>query len=80
MIRRQRDIDTQNHEVEKLAERLELRLHAIALILTAVVLAMRLVAGRQDLTSEACCASGDEQSSGADTLNEPASAAYVGVP
>jgi hypothetical protein len=52
MIRRQRDIETRNREMEELAERWELRIHAIALTLTAVVLAMRLVAGRQDLTSE----------------------------
>jgi len=50
MIRRQNDIDTRNREMEQLAERWELRIHAIALTLTAVVLAMRLVAGRQDLT------------------------------
>lgn len=52
MIRRQRDIEARNREMEQLAERWELRIHAIALTLTAVVLAMRLVAGRQDLTSD----------------------------
>jgi hypothetical protein len=77
MIRRQTDIDAQNREMEKLAERWELRIHAIALTLTAVVLAMRLVAGRQDLTSDAYW---DDISSSADTLARPASTAYVGVP
>jgi hypothetical protein len=52
MFRRQKDIDARNREMEALAERWELRIHAIALALTAVVLAMRLVAGRQDLTSD----------------------------
>jgi hypothetical protein len=52
MTRRQKDIDAQNREMDALADRWELRIHAIAFTLTAVVLAMRLVAGRQDLTSE----------------------------
>lgn len=38
--------------MDALAERWELRIHAIALTLTAVVLAMRLVAGRQDLIAD----------------------------
>lgn len=46
------EIAVHNRKTEALAERLELRLHAIAWILTAIVLAMRLVAGRQDLTSD----------------------------
>lgn len=45
-----RDIETRNRETQALAERWELRIHAIALVLTGIVLAMRLVAGRQDLT------------------------------
>ena len=52
MYRRQRDIDNRNREMDALAERWELRIHAIALTLTAIVLAMRLVAGREDLTSD----------------------------
>lgn len=46
------DIETHNRHTEALAERLELRIHAAAWLLTAIVLAMRLVAGRQDLTSD----------------------------
>ena len=42
-----------NRETELFAERLSRRIHAIALVLTAIVLAMRLVAGREDLTSDA---------------------------
>lgn len=41
-----------NRQTEALAERLELKIHALAWVLTAVVLAMRLIAGRQDLTSD----------------------------
>jgi hypothetical protein len=74
MFRRQKDIDARNREMEALAERWELRIHAIALTLTAIVLAMRLVAGRQDLTSDAGWE--DTGSSSAET----ASAADVGVP
>jgi hypothetical protein len=53
MTRRRSDIEAENHETEGLAELLEFRLHAIALVLTGIVLAMRLVAGRQDLTPTA---------------------------
>jgi hypothetical protein len=42
-----------NRQTDALAERLELRFHAIAIVVTATVLAMRLIAGTQDLTSEA---------------------------
>ena len=46
------DIHAHNRKTEALAERLELRIHAIAIVLTAIVLSMRLVAGRADLTSD----------------------------
>jgi hypothetical protein len=46
------DIHAHNRKTEALAERLELRIHAIAIVLTAIVLCMRLIAGRADLTSE----------------------------
>ena len=42
-----------NRETEILAERLSRKIHAAALVLTAIVLVMRLVTGRQDLTSDA---------------------------
>ena len=41
-----------NRQTDALAKRLELRIHAIALVVTATVLAMRLIAGTQDLTSD----------------------------
>lgn len=41
-----------NRQTDALAERLELRFHAIAIVITATVLAMRLIAGTQDLTDE----------------------------
>lgn len=41
-----------NRQTDALAERLELRFHAIAIVVTATVLAMRLIAGTQDLTSD----------------------------
>ena len=47
------DIEARNRETDALGERLELTIHAIALVLTAVVLAMRLVAGTQDLADAA---------------------------
>jgi hypothetical protein len=80
MIRRQKDIDAQNREVEQLAERWELRIHAIALTLTAVVLAMRLVAGRQDLTSDGYWDDTNPQESAGEVLGSaPVSAAHVDV-
>jgi hypothetical protein len=78
MIRRQKDIDAQNREMEQLAERWELRIHAIALTLTAVVLGMRLVAGRQDLTSDGYWDDTSPQESAGEVLGSaPASAAHV---
>jgi hypothetical protein len=41
-----------NRRTEALAERWELRIHALLWVLTAIVLTMRLIAGRQDLTSD----------------------------
>jgi hypothetical protein len=41
-----------NRQTDALAKKLELRIHAIAIVVTATVLAMRLIAGTQDLTSE----------------------------
>jgi hypothetical protein len=80
MIRRQKDIDAQNREMEQLAERWELRIHAIALTLTAVVLAMRLVAGRQDLTSDGYWDDASQQESAGEALGSaPVSAAHVDV-
>jgi hypothetical protein len=80
MIRRQKDIDAQNREMEQLAERWELRIHAIALTLTAVVLAMRLVAGRQDLTSDEYWDAPSQQESAGEVLGSaPTSAAHVDV-
>lgn len=42
-----------NRQIDALAMRWELRIHAMAIIVTATVLAMRLIAGTRDLTSEA---------------------------
>jgi hypothetical protein len=80
MIRRQKEIDAENRQVEELAERWELRIHAIALTLTAVVLAMRLVAGRQDLTSDGYWEAATEEQPAAEASGSAASAASVGVP
>lgn len=46
------EIAAHNRHTEALAERWELRIHALLWVLTAVVLIMRLVAGRQDLTTD----------------------------
>ena len=46
------DISAHNRHTEALAERWELRIHALLWVLTAIVLIMRLIAGRQDLTSD----------------------------
>jgi hypothetical protein len=46
------DSEARTGELDALCERLELRIHAIAMLVTAIVLAMRLVAGTQDITSE----------------------------
>lgn len=46
------EIAAHNRHTEALAERWELRIHALLWVLTAIVLTMRLVAGRQDLTSD----------------------------
>jgi hypothetical protein len=43
------DIEARSHENDAWAERLENRLHTIALVITTIVLAMRLVAGTRDL-------------------------------
>jgi hypothetical protein len=43
------DIDARSRENDAWAERLENRLHTVALVLTTIVLAMRLVAGTRDL-------------------------------
>lgn len=43
------NIPERDDEAEALAQRLEIKLHAVAMILTAIVLAMRLVAGHRDL-------------------------------
>ena len=51
MIKPWSEIETHIRATDAMAERLELRIHAIAWVITAIVLAMRLVAGRQDLTS-----------------------------
>jgi hypothetical protein len=79
MIRRQKDIDAQNHEMEQLAERWELRIHAVALTLTAVVLAMRLVAGRQDLTSDGYWEDKSQQETAGEVGSAPTSGAHVDV-
>lgn len=42
-----------NRQIDAMARRWELRIHAIAIVVTATVLAMRLIAGTQDLTSDA---------------------------
>jgi hypothetical protein len=47
---RRKEIETINRETEALAERLTFRIHAIALVLTAIVLTMRLIAGREQIT------------------------------
>lgn len=59
------EIAAHNRHTEALAERWELRIHALLWVLTAIVLTMRLVAGRQDLTS-------DEASWQAPSAEEPA--------
>jgi hypothetical protein len=46
------NIAARERETEAFAERLELRIHGIALTVTAIVLAMRLVAGTRDLTAD----------------------------
>jgi hypothetical protein len=46
------DIAAHEREVEAFAERLELRIHAVALIVTALVLGMRLWAGAGDLVGD----------------------------
>jgi hypothetical protein len=47
------NIAAQQRETEAFAERLELRIHRVALTLTAIVLAMRLIAGTRDLSTDA---------------------------
>jgi hypothetical protein len=47
------DIEIRNRETEAMAQHLADRIHVIAFVLTLIVLGMRLVAGRQDLTSAA---------------------------
>lgn len=44
------EIHAHNRELKACAERWELRIHIVALVITAIVLGMRLVAGTQDLT------------------------------
>jgi hypothetical protein len=51
-----------NRQTDALAERLELRFHAIAIVVTATVLAMRLIAGTQDLTSDSSGWQGESSS------------------
>jgi hypothetical protein len=46
------DIAAHELEVEAFAERLELRLHAVAMIVTAIVLGMRLSTGTRDLATD----------------------------
>ena len=84
-MNRQKDIDAQNREMDALAERWELRIHAIALTITAVVLGMRLIAGRQDLTSDGSCwteptSEASVAAPPADTSPKPERAPYVDVP
>jgi hypothetical protein len=52
------EIDARNRDHEAFAERLEGRLHALAIVLATIVLGMRLVAGTRDLTNVE--SSGDE--------------------
>lgn len=58
MRRRWFEIQKRNRDIDAMAERLELRIHIIALVLTAIVLAMRLVTGTTDLTGDAADAEG----------------------
>jgi hypothetical protein len=46
------NIAARERETEAFAERLELTVHKIALTVTAIVLAMRLVAGTRDLGTD----------------------------
>lgn len=46
------DIAANERKLEAFAERLELRIHAVAIVVTAIVLAMRLLAGTRDLASD----------------------------
>jgi hypothetical protein len=55
------DIEKQNRETAALAERLAGRIHLIAFVLTAIVLAMRLIAGKQDLMTDSSSSVGSEQ-------------------
>jgi hypothetical protein len=54
------DTEIHNRETEAMAQHLAERIHIIAFVLTVIVLGMRLIAGRQDLTSGA--ADGDASS------------------
>jgi len=45
------DVAIRNRETDAMAQHLADRMHVFALVLTMIVLGMRLIAGRQDLTS-----------------------------
>ena len=45
------DIEIRNREIDAMARHLAERVHVVAFVLTVIVLGMRLIAGRQDLTS-----------------------------
>jgi hypothetical protein len=47
------DTEIRNRETEAMAQLLADRIHVVAFVLTLIVLGMRLIAGRQDLTSDA---------------------------
>ena len=47
------DVAIRNRETDAMAQHLADRMHVFALVLTVIVLGMRLIAGRQDLTSGA---------------------------
>jgi len=46
------DIAARERKIEAFAEHLELRLHTVAMVVTVIVLAMRLVAGTRDLATD----------------------------
>jgi hypothetical protein len=47
------DTEIRNRETEAMAQHLADRIHVFAFVLTLIVLGMRLIAGRQDLTPDA---------------------------
>lgn len=64
------DVEIRNREIDAMGRHLAERMHVVAFVLTVIVLGMRLIAGRQDLTSTTI----DEDASGVEA------AAHVETP